>query len=89
MIKLTCIQNCDDSFVEGEEYDLLTRRGGGFVEVLRKDGHARDFIVEHDPSAPYWCFFHYDILDDYFNLVPANKRMIFFEKINNTCKFKL
>lgn len=84
MIKLTCIQNCDDSFIKGESYHLLTRRSGGFVEVLRRDGHARDFIVEYDPSAPY-----YDILDEYFNLVPENKRMIFFEKINNTCKFKL
>lgn len=84
MIKLTCIQDCDDSFIEGESYDLLTRRGGGFVEVLRKDGHARDFIVGYDPGSPY-----YNILDEYFNLVPVNKRMIFFEKINNTCKFKL
>jgi hypothetical protein len=84
MIKLTCIRDCDDSFVEGEDYVLLTRRGGGFVEVLRTDGHARDFIMEYDPSAPY-----YDILDDYFNLVPVNKRMVLFEKINNSYKFKL
>jgi len=84
LIKLTCIRDCDDSFVEGESYDLLTRRGGGFVEVLRKDGQARDFILTYSAAATYYLK-----LDYYFNLVPVNKRMIFFEKINNTCKFKL
>lgn len=84
MIKLTCIKNCKDSFVEGQDYDLITRRGGGFVEVLTKDGFARDFIVDYNPGEPY-----YDVLDVYFNLVPVNKRMILIEKINHTCEFKL
>lgn len=84
MIKLTCIRDCDDSFVKGEDYILVTRRGGGFVEVLTKDGFARDFVLSYIPGT-----FGYTNLSDYFNLVPVNKIMIFFEKINNTCKFKL
>lgn len=86
MIKLTCIKDSTDSFIVGKDYVLLTRRGGGFVEMLREDGQARDFTLEY---GGYASTYYYNILSDYFNLVPANKRMILFEKINNICEFKL
>ncbi len=83
MIKLTCIRDSNNEFFQGEDYTLLTRRGGGFVEVLTKDGYAKDFILKYDRYA-----IGYKVLVDYFNLVPVNKRMVFVEKINNTCIFE-
>ena len=95
MIKLTCIKDFDDSFIEGEDYVLLTRRGGGLVEMLRTDGHARDFIMTYTIDkfeiniTTGYGMIGYKPLSAYFNLVPINKRMVLFEKINNTNEFKL
>ena len=72
----------NDSFLEGEDYILLQRRSIGFVEVLTKDGYAKDFIMEHMIENYYYR------LGEYFNLVPVNERMVLIEKINNTYEFK-
>ena len=83
MIKLTCTRNYEDYFDEGEDYILLTRRGGGFVEVLTKDGHAKDFVLNFHPSVST-----YSVLSNYFNLVPVNQRRVLIEKQNNTYSIK-
>lgn len=78
MIKLTCIKTYVNYFDIGEDYILLTRRGGGFVEVLTKDGHAKDFNVSMLQGVV-----GYPILNEYFNLVPINQRRVLIEKQNN------
>jgi hypothetical protein len=84
LIKLTCIQDYDDFFLKGEDYFLITRQGGGFVEVINKHNGYSDFVMSYTSGI-----YGYPILGHYFNLVPINKRMVLIEKLNNTYEFKL